>query len=115
PPSLVELLKVYRADQELLRIQLGVSLNTDDFVFIRPDGNPINPNAVTLAFRRIIKRAGLRDIRIYDLRHTHATLIGMIPVNQRVCSISKDILMPTISMILPNGFHSSMISCSYLS
>ena len=75
PISLVELFKVYRADQELLRIQLGVSLSADDFVFIRPDGSPINPSAVTLAFRRIIKRAGLRDVRIHDLRHTHATLM----------------------------------------
>ena len=75
PSSLVELFKIYRADQELLRIQLGVSLNADDFVFIRPDGSPINPNAVTLAFKRIIKRVGLRDIRTHDLRHTHATLM----------------------------------------
>jgi hypothetical protein len=47
-PSLVELFKIYRADQELLRIQLGISLNADDFVFIRPDGSPINPNSITL-------------------------------------------------------------------
>jgi len=75
PSSLIELFKVYRADQELLRIQLGISLNADDFVFIRTDGSPINPNAITLAFRRIIERAGLKDIRIHDLRHTHAILM----------------------------------------
>jgi len=75
PSSLVELFKAYRADQELLRIQLGITLNVDDFVFIRSDGSPINPSAVTLAFRRIIKRAGLRGIRIHDLRHTHASLM----------------------------------------
>ncbi|MFC1984240.1 site-specific integrase [Chloroflexota bacterium] len=75
PPSLVELFKAYLVDQELLRIQLGVNLNADDFVFIRPDGSPINPNAVTLAFRRIIKKAGLRSLRIHDLRHTQATLM----------------------------------------
>ncbi len=75
PASLVDLFRVYRADQELLRVQLGVSLKNDDFVFIRPDGSPINPSAVTLAFRRILKRADLKDIRIHDLRHTHATLM----------------------------------------
>jgi len=63
-PALVELFKAYWIDQELLRIQLGVSLDADDFVFIRPDGSPINPNAVTLAFRRIIKKTGLRRLRI---------------------------------------------------
>jgi integrase len=85
-PSLMELIKAYKADQELLRIQLGVSLNADDFVFIRPDGSPINPNAVTLAFKRIIKRAGLRDIRIHDLRHTHATLMLKADVHPKVVS-----------------------------
>jgi integrase len=86
PPSLVELLRAYRFDQELLRIQLGISSGSDDFVFIRADGSPINPNAVTLAFRRIIKRAGLKHIRIHDLRHTHATLMLMAGIHPKVVS-----------------------------
>ena len=61
-------------------------MNADDFVFIRPDGSPINPNAVTLAFRRIIKRAGLKDIRIHDLRHTHATLMLKAGIHPKVVS-----------------------------
>jgi integrase len=86
PPSLVELFKVYRFDQELLRIQLGISLNADDFVFIRPDGSPINPNVITLAFRRITKRAGLKDVRVHDLRHTHATLLLKAGIHPKVVS-----------------------------
>jgi integrase len=106
PPSLVELFRAYRADQELLRIQLGVSLNSDDFVFIRPDGTPINPNAVTLAFRRIIKRAGLRDLRIHDLRHTHATLMltaGIHPkvVSERLGHANIGITLDIYSHVLP--------------
>lgn len=106
PPSLVELFKVYRADQELLRVQLGVSLNADDFVFIRPDGSPINPSAVTLAFRRIIKRAGLKDIRIHDLRHTHATLMlkaGVHPkvVSERLGHANISITLDIYSHVLP--------------
>jgi integrase len=104
--SLVELLKAYKADQELLRIQLGVSLDVDDFVFIRPDGSPINPNAVTLAFRRIIKRAGLKDIRIHDLRHTHATLMlnaGIHPkvVSERLGHANISITLDIYSHALP--------------
>ena len=86
PNSLVELLKAYRADQELLRVQLGVTQNADDFVFIRPDGSPINPNAVTLAFHRIIKKAGLKKIRLHDLRHTHATMMLQANVNPKIVS-----------------------------
>jgi len=106
PISLVELFKVYRADQELLRIQLGISLNADDFVFIRPDGSPINPNAITLAFRRIIKRAGLRRIRLHDLRHTHATLMlkaGVHPkvVSERLGHANIGITLDIYSHVLP--------------
>lgn len=75
PPSLVELFKAYRLDQQLMRIEEGTRLDADEFVFVRPDGSPINPGAVSLAFRRIIKRAGLKHVRIHDLRHTHATLM----------------------------------------
>jgi len=106
PPSLVELLKVYRFDQELLRIQLGISLNVDDFVFIRPDGSPINPSAITLAFRRIIKKAGLKGIRIHDLRHTHATLMlkaGIHPkvVSERLGHANIGITLDIYSHVLP--------------
>jgi integrase len=106
PPSLVELLKVYRIDQELLRIQLGISLNADDFVFIRQDGSPINPSAITLAFRRIIKRAGLKGIRIHDLRHTHASLMlkaGIHPkvVSERLGHANIGITLDTYSHVLP--------------
>lgn len=106
PLSLVELFKGYRIDQELLRIQLGISLNPDDFVFIRPDGSPLNPSAVTLAFRRILRKAGLKDIRIHDLRHTHATLMLKAGVNPKVVSerlghASVSITLDIYSHVLP--------------
>jgi len=106
PPSLVELFRVYRFDQELLRIQLGIGLNADDFVFIRPDGSPINPNAATLAFRRIISRAGLKGIRIHDLRHTHASLMlkaGIHPkvVSERLGHANIGITLDLYSHVLP--------------
>ena len=106
PPSLVKLLREYRADQELLRIQLGINLNNDDFVFIRPDGSPLNPNAVTLAFKRIIRKAGLKHIRLHDLRHTHATLMlkaGIHPkiVSERLGHSNIGITLDTYSHVLP--------------
>ncbi len=106
PSSLVELFKVYMTDQELLRIQLGISLNADDFVFIRPDGSPINPSAVSLAFLRIIKKAGLRGIRVHDLRHTHATLMlkaGVHPkvVSERLGHANIGITLDIYSHVLP--------------
>jgi len=106
PPSLVELLQAYRFDQELLRIQLDIGLGADDFVFSRADGSPVNPNAVTLAFRRILKRAGLEGVRIHDLRHTHATLMlraGVHPkiVSERLGHANIGITLDIYSHVLP--------------
>ena len=106
PPSLAILLKEYRSDQELLRVQLGLNLNEDDFVFIRPDGKPINPNTITLAFRRIMRKARLERIRVHDLRHTHASLMlkaGVHPkiVSERLGHASVSITLDTYSHVLP--------------
>ncbi len=106
PPSLVVLLKEYRSDQKLLRIQLGLTMKEDDFVSIRPDGKPVNPNAITLAFRRIMRRAKLKHLRVHDLRHTHATLMlkaGIHPkiVSERLGHASVSITLDTYSHVLP--------------
>ena len=102
PLSLVVLMRKYRADQEILRTQLGITLTDDDFVFTRPDGSPLNPNAVTLAFKRVIRKVGLKHIRLHDLRHTHATLMlkaGIHPkiVSERLGYASVGITLDTYS------------------
>ncbi len=70
------------------------------------NGSPINPNTVTLAFRRIIKKAGLRSLRIHDLRHTHATLMltaGVHPkvVSERLGHANIGITLDIYSHVLP--------------
>jgi len=106
PASLVSLMRKHRADQEEIRKGLGATLIEDDFVFARPDGTPLNPNAVTLAFKRIIRVAGLNHIRVHDLRHTHATLMlksGVHPkvVSERLGHASVGITLDIYSHVLP--------------
>lgn len=102
PVSLLSLLLAYRADQE----KKGAILGGDDFVFSGYDGAPLSPNAVTLAFRRIIKKAKLNHLRVHDLRHTHATLMlkaGVHPkvVSERLGHASVGITLDTYSHVLP--------------
>lgn len=106
PYSLVELLKVYRSDQFENRKQLGVSMIEDDFVFTRLDAQPLTPNAVTLSFRQIIRKAGLKHLRVHDLRHTHASLMlkaGVHPkvVSERLGHATIAITLDTYSHVLP--------------
>ena len=58
----------------------------DSFVFCHPDGRPLTPHSVTQAFQRARTRAGLKGLRLHDLRHTHASLMLAEGVNLKVVS-----------------------------
>ncbi len=95
-----------RADQETLRAEFGEKLGNDNFVFARPDGRPLGPNAVTCTFAKVIRKAGLPRIRLHDLRHTHATLMlkaGIHPkvVSERLGHANIGITLDTCSHVLP--------------
>ena len=46
----------------------------DEYVFPSPNGGPISPDSVNHMLHRVLKRAGLPQVRFHDLRHTFATL-----------------------------------------
>ncbi|MEP6853608.1 MAG: tyrosine-type recombinase/integrase [bacterium] len=44
-------------------------------VFAREDGNPITPETISDRFEALIGDAGLRRVRLHDLRHGWASLL----------------------------------------
>ena len=57
----------------------------NDLVFCSEYGTPLSiPNLTYRYFRPILKQASLPQIRLYDLRHTHATLLLMAEENPKV-------------------------------
>jgi integrase len=47
-----------------------------DLIFVTEFGRPVNVNSLAYKhFKPTLKRAGLPNIRLYDLRHTGATLV----------------------------------------
>ena len=105
-PSLAILLREHRANQELERKLLGRLLMPDDLVFSYPDGTPLPPNSVTKAFHKLAQSLGLSNIRLHDLRHTHATLMlrqGVHPkvISERLGHSSVAITLDTYSHVLP--------------
>ena len=57
---------------EILREQRKKS--NSEYVFPSPTGGPISPDSVLKMLHRVLKRAGLPEIRFHDMRHTFATV-----------------------------------------
>lgn len=79
-------LRPHRAAQNEAKLALGSAWQNNNLVFPRADGSWWNPPAITLAFRRAVKRAGVRPIRLQDVRHTHASLLLAAGINPKVVS-----------------------------
>jgi integrase len=78
PESLVKTLSLHKAVQAEHALKLGGIYNRDaDLVFADEIGAPLDAqNLNRRHFRPAVKRAGLSSaLRVYDLRHTHATLL----------------------------------------
>jgi integrase len=67
-------LKDHRKTQNEARLRLGDLWQTNDLIFCRADGTPLDPGNVTHHFQVLLKRAGLKKVRVHDLRHTAASL-----------------------------------------
>jgi len=106
PPTMKLLLLEYKADQTAYYAKLGVELGLHDFVFTRPNGEPLNPNTVTHTFLKAVRKAGFDKLRLHDLRHLHATLMlqaGIHPkiVSERLGHASINITLDTYSHVMP--------------
>ena len=64
-----------REQREAYIMKRGWEWNEDGYIFCEPSGEPIPPHRITDASASIAKRAGLKGVRLHDLRHSHASLM----------------------------------------
>lgn len=87
PRPLVEKLKAHRRAQAEQRLKLGSSWGALDLVFCSEIGSPLQiPNITYRYYRPILKKAELPHLRLYDLRHSCATLLLTADENPKVVS-----------------------------
>lgn len=79
-------LRQYRRQQQEEQKEWGTDYQDLDLVVAKENGEPIHPHTFSQSFERIIRRAGLRPIRLHDLRHTHASLALKAGVPVKVIS-----------------------------
>jgi integrase len=73
--GLIDVLRAHRERQLFEQRAWGESWQDCGYVFVREDGSPYHPESISQRFDRLCSRAGVRRIRLHDLRHTAATLM----------------------------------------
>ena len=106
-PSNCIVLREHRESQEKQRLSLNLPVLTDsDLVFSHYDGSPLLPNSVTHAWIKLVRRCGLKGVRLHDARHTMATIMlkqGKHPkiVSERLGHASIAITLDLYSHVIP--------------
>jgi integrase len=85
-PKLADYLKEYKAERESLLLHLGRLPRPDDLVFASVEGKLLDPGVLSQNFAKIVKRAGLENVRFHDLRHTFASLMLLRGARPKVIS-----------------------------
>ena len=108
-PSVIQALRSHRIHQAEWRLKQGEAYVNKDLVFASETGQPLNErNLVNRHFKPILRAAGLPEtLRLYDLRHTCATLLlaaGENPkvVSERLGHASVTLTLDTYSHVLPD-------------
>lgn len=87
PLPLVEALRNHQTQQSQEHVTAGPDWQAQPHggvVFGQTNGRPIDPAADYKAWKSLLKRAGVRDARLHDARHTAATLLLQQGVPARV-------------------------------
>jgi integrase len=82
-PSVLAVLREHRARQDAERVNADAWADPR-WVFTTRNGTPVHPRNDYRSFREIIRRAGLRTVRLHDLRHTAASVLLAQGVPARV-------------------------------
>lgn len=68
-------LKQHRVKQAEIRLQMGCVYQNNDLICCKYDGSPYNTGSFSHKFAALLKKHGLRQLRLHDIRHTNATLM----------------------------------------
>lgn len=82
----LEVLKQQRARSSERRRRTVTVPEAADLIFTTPAGRPIHSDKLAQRFKAILRQAGLPNLRLYDARHTAATLALAAGVPPKVLS-----------------------------
>lgn len=104
--QVLQALKAHKAAQAAERLKLGTEWHDLGLIFTNKDGTPLTRYQVSHQFKRLCQRLGLPNVRLYDLRHTAATmaLVAGVPakvVSEQLGHASAAFTLDVYSHVLP--------------
>ena len=89
PKETVQLLREWRKECLVLRLENGDRWHNTGYVFIRDDGQPMHPDSIAHWLRAFSERHGLPHINAHAFRHTVASVL--IANGTDVVTVSKQL------------------------
>jgi len=83
PDELFELLMRHKERQAAEREHAGTEWHEGDWIFTQPNGKPLDPRADYNEWKELLDEAGVREARLHDARHTAATVLLILGVQDR--------------------------------
>jgi len=104
--QLAETLLAWRRHQRERYLAKGVAVS--EWVFASLDGQVLEERNVRTMFARLLAKAGLRHIRIHDLRHTFASLLlqqgeSIVYVKEQLGHASIQVTVDTYGHLIPGA------------
>jgi len=84
PDFLIDILKLHRQRQEEQKVKKGTAWKNSGYVFCNTVGNFYHEGNLDKRYKRLLKDAGLPEVRFHDLRHSAATILISMGVNPKV-------------------------------
>jgi integrase len=75
-PALLARLRIHEQNQQEERAHRGDAWKDQGLIFASESGLPMQPTNLHRHYQGVLASAGLSDVRLHDLRHTCATLLG---------------------------------------
>ena len=102
-PGTIEVLKAQAARQLDEQTEFDEAWVETGLVFTQKNGAALDPESVSRYFRQAVKQSLLPQIRLHDLRHTHATLALQAGIHPKV--VSERLGHATVSITLDTYSH----------
>jgi integrase len=83
---LTEILRRHKKEQAKVRLLMGEDWTDNGLVFTNQAGNPVDTSRARKHLSSILARTGLPEIRLYDLRHSHGSMLLDQDVNIKAIS-----------------------------